>query len=73
MRKIAFVVCVAAVAASAPAMAETYYSAKANNGGETSLASPGVAGAWTNATGVSRNYIDDSTGGDVFASLCGVG
>ena len=67
MRKIAFVVCVAAVVASASAMAETYYSAKANNNaGETSLASPGVAGAWTNATGVSRNYIDDSTGGDVF-------
>ena len=66
MRKIAFVVCVAAVAASATAMAETYYSAKGNNVDETSLASPGVAGAWTNATGVSRNYIDDSTGGDVF-------
>ena len=65
-KKIAFVVCVAAVAASAPAMAETYYSAKANNAGETSLASPGVAGAWTNATGVSRSYIDDSAGGDVF-------
>ena len=44
----------------------TYYSAKGNNVDETSLASPGVAGAWTNATGVSRNYIDDSTGGDVF-------
>ena len=61
MRKIAFVVCVAAVAASAPAMAETYYSAKANNAGETSLASPGVAGAWNtepDGTGTSQAYVD---------------
>ena len=59
MRKIAFVACVAAVAVSATA--ETYYSQVGNEMGQTSLRSPGVAGAWNtepDGTGTSQAYVD---------------
>ena len=64
MKKIALMACVAAVAASAvPAWAETYYSQLVNNQGQSSFASPGVAGAWNtepDGTGTSKNYTDGS-------------
>ncbi len=62
--KIRMLIGMAAVAASAvPAWAETYYSQVVNNQGQSSFASPGVAGAWNtepDGTGTSKNYTDGS-------------
>ena len=62
--KIRMLIGMAAVAAGAvPAWAETYYSQLVNNQGQSSFASPGVAGAWNtepDGTGTSKNYTDGS-------------
>ena len=62
--KIRMLLGMAAVAAGAvPAWAETYYSQVVNNQGQSSFASPGVAGAWNtepDGTGTSLNYTDGS-------------
>ena len=62
--KIRMLIGMAAVAAGAvPAWAETYYSQVVNNQGQSSFASPGVAGAWNtepDGTGTSKNYTDGS-------------
>ena len=50
-----------ASATAVPATAETYYSQVGNEMGQTSLRSPGVAGAWNtepDGTGTSQAYVD---------------